>query len=172
MGRLRRIFLVVTSLMAAVTACGGERACDPGETQLCVCPGAAVGAQTCGADGRSWSACVCPGEGVSPTVDAGVGRDVSITVDVPSATDAGLLPADLERGAEVFSTYCAGCHGPGGRGTDDGPDLAGEAREHSDRSIAETILEGEDDMPPQRLEPQQVVDVIAYLRSLFGAPDP
>lgn len=51
---------------AAITACGGgddfsARTCVPGVTQECACPGGAVGAQACSADGNGYEACQCGG---------------------------------------------------------------------------------------------------------------
>ncbi|HEX6277391.1 MAG TPA: hypothetical protein VFZ53_30320 [Polyangiaceae bacterium] len=48
----------VASTKAAPAAPGG---CFPGSTQACLGPGACKGAQTCGADGKSYSACDCGG---------------------------------------------------------------------------------------------------------------
>jgi hypothetical protein len=47
---------------AFVQACGGEsepRACQPGESRDCVCPGGRLGNQVCTADGLGWEDCDC-----------------------------------------------------------------------------------------------------------------
>jgi hypothetical protein len=48
------------AILLTLTACKGEeRACVPGSTQTCVCPGVQQGAQACAADGARWEPCVC-----------------------------------------------------------------------------------------------------------------
>ncbi len=69
-------YMVVTSgLLAGLAGCGGNHSqsrsstCAPGETRVCVGPGACQGAQACGDDGISWSVCNCG----SVVADAGPG---------------------------------------------------------------------------------------------------
>jgi hypothetical protein len=65
----------------ALLACGDDggegRICVRGETQSCACPGGAIGAQECSADGRGWESCVCgwPDAGTDAGNDADVGGD-------------------------------------------------------------------------------------------------
>ena len=42
-----------------------------------------------------------------------------------------------------------------------------EDEEEDDEDLWEVILEGEDDMPAINLQPQQVADIVAWLRSIF-----
>ncbi len=95
---------------------------------------------------------------------------------------AGLDSADAARGRALFSTHCAGCHGPDGRG--DGPASAGlvpppanftdgfHARYYSDAGRMEIIREGSPGtaMAPFKsvLDAQGVLDVYAHVRSLRG----
>ncbi|WP_437878149.1 hypothetical protein [Sorangium sp. So ce513] len=50
----------IAAIFLMLTGCKGEeKACVPGSTQTCVCPGVQQGAQTCAADGARWESCVC-----------------------------------------------------------------------------------------------------------------
>jgi cytochrome c6 len=104
----------------------------------------------------------------------------------PSATLFGLallastalasLPARAqEPGATLFKTKCAVCHGADGKG--DTPmgranklrDLgSGDVRKQSDAELSAIIENGKGKMPPygKTLKPEQVKDLVAYLRSL------
>lgn len=91
----------------------------------------------------------------------------------------GLLnaPADPERGAEVFATMCAECHGPAGRGQKDTAriDFASPVwhARYADRDIADIIRKGRPPtMPPQPLSEAQLRDVIAHLRALRSSAAP
>jgi caa(3)-type oxidase subunit IV len=99
---------------------------------------------------------------------------------VASTVVASLVPGDAGRGAKVYATYCVGCHGADGRangGTtgasfvDDPSRLA-----QDDEVLLRAISEGKTGkigmMPPWKgtLQPQQMADVLAYLRADFGAP--
>jgi hypothetical protein len=63
--------------VAGLSACGGgdefaQRTCTPGVTQECVCPGGAMGAQACSADGNGYAACQCSnGSGSGGSAGAG-----------------------------------------------------------------------------------------------------
>ena len=82
MGRLLRFVHLLGRLgcyaaFAAVVSCGGEdspadapKICDPGETRVCVGPGACSGGQSCDPDGKSWGTCTCGG-GTGGTAGAG-----------------------------------------------------------------------------------------------------
>ncbi len=48
-----------------------DRVCTPGETQVCVGPGACSGAQVCSDDGARWDACVCGGPTDGGTIPSG-----------------------------------------------------------------------------------------------------
>lgn len=83
-------------------------------------------------------------------------------------------PGDAGRGAEVYETFCASCHGPGGKGSDktgsivDGSYLA----TISDQGLRTTVIVGVPDVgapdwrgnvPGRPMTDQQVSDVVAWL---------
>ena len=116
--------------------------------------------------------------GLSACQQGSVGDEaVSICVPEGSCGEAmfkgGLkgAEANLERGAGIYQTSCASCHGPGGEGMDktervDFTDPVWHAR-FQDRTIADTILRGRPPlMPPLPLNESQLRDVIAHMRSL------
>lgn len=78
--------------------------------------------------------------------------------------------ADTHKGAQLYATYCASCHGADGRGATPGtPDLArGPALLKPDAQIAERIKAGRGAMPAffGILRERELFDVIAYLRTL------
>ncbi len=80
----------------------------------------------------------------------------------------------VEEGQEVFTTYCASCHGPNGGGLI-GPNLADNAWIHggAPESVYKTIAEGvlAKGMPPweKTLKPDQMTNVTAYVLSLAGS---
>jgi len=83
-------------------------------------------------------------------------------------------PGDAGRGAEVYETFCASCHGPGGKGREkagsivDGSYLATV----SDQGLRTTVIVGVPDLgapdwrgnlPGRPMTDQQVSDVVAWL---------
>ncbi len=116
----------------------------------------------------------------------GVWGDVALAWSVIPAGDvapeaapvAELQAGNAEKGGKVYGTYCVGCHGADGKangGTtgasfvDDPTRLA-----KSDAELIASVAEGKAGtigvMPPWKgtLKPQQMVDVVAYLRASFG----
>jgi len=88
----------------------------------------------------------------------------------PAAAIAGAKedPAAVSRGATAFGTYCAGCHGPAGRGGPGAPDLVRSLLVLDDEKgilIAPVIREGRPDkgMPKLNLTEQQISDIVAWL---------
>jgi mono/diheme cytochrome c family protein len=92
------------------------------------------------------------------------------------ARATGAEPEDLERGKTAYTTYCAHCHGPDGRGSEkagavlDGAYLALV----SDQALRTAVIAGRVDlgMPDWRetvagqpMTPQDIVDVVAWLAS-------
>jgi len=90
---------------------------------------------------------------------------------------AATSPGDAKRGENVYKTYCASCHGPGGRGQGklgsivDGSYLALV----SDQALRTTVLVGfpdqgapdwRNDVHGRPMSAQEVSDVVAWLRSL------
>jgi mono/diheme cytochrome c family protein len=79
---------------------------------------------------------------------------------------AATPPALASHGRALFLTSCAHCHGADATG-DEGPDLHG--LEASDRYVANTIAHGiKGEMPSfrKKLARDDIVSLIAYLRSL------
>lgn len=70
---MRFAITVLATLLFAGCADDGERVCEPGETQRCLCAGSTAGAQSCADDGTRWEACRCANKADAATlVDAGV----------------------------------------------------------------------------------------------------
>ena len=95
-----RAVIVAGGLLSIAVACGTSPAttptCVPGQSIVCVGPGACAGGQVCNSEGTAYSACDCG----SPRVDGGPvdsSSDVAsvtdasgdVGIDSPSATDSG-----------------------------------------------------------------------------------
>ena len=78
--------------------------------------------------------------------------------------------ADVFAGSRIYDRHCEQCHGPDGRGLAAGtPDFqAGAALMQPDLTIYRTVSGGKGGMPSFRgiLDEQEILDVIAYLRTL------
>ncbi len=77
-------------------------------------------------------------------------------------------PAAVARGAKVFATYCAGCHGAAANGGPGAPDLVRSVLVLDDEKgilIAPVVREGRPDkgMPKLNLTEPQIADVVAWL---------
>lgn len=83
----------------------------------------------------------------------------------------------VARGAQLFDNNCAVCHGTAGTGTTVGPPLVHDIYEpghHPDETFHRAVAQGTPahhwdfgDMPPvPGLEPDEVDQIIAYVRSL------
>ena len=74
-------------------------------------------------------------------------------------------------GAKLYSTSCAGCHGPDGSGGR-GPNLVSRALWHplTDEAIFNAIRNGVPgaDMPPTKLPDDQTWNLVAFVHSLTG----
>ena len=138
-------------LILLLVGCAAQpSACVPGETQACLCAGAADGAQVCAASGDEWAECAC---------DAADSESADTDTDTSADAD----------GAALFAANCLSCHGPAGHGTQDGPDLRDEVPEMSDREIREVITGGEDDMPAFSFSTAELDALVAWLRDQFGS---
>lgn len=97
----------------------------------------------------------------------------------PTHSGAGDNPAPKAapsaKGKTLFIKYCAGCHGPEGKG--DGYKLLGadpanltapETKKKSDSALLATIHEGKPNMPSWkgRLSDRDIQNVLAYIRTL------
>ena len=92
------------------------------------------------------------------------------------AIAAGAEPGDPERGKIAYTTYCAHCHGPDGRGGQKGGAVVDGAYLAlvSDQSLRTAVIAGRLDlgMPDWReavagqpMTPQELADVVAWLAS-------
>jgi putative heme-binding domain-containing protein len=90
----------------------------------------------------------------------------------PAATD----PKSVTNGAVLFRQECVFCHGVGARGGMRGPDLTTGAWAHggSDEDLTATITDGVPGtaMPANNLEPEEIRQIVAYLRTLQQPPSP
>lgn len=81
-----------------------------------------------------------------------------------------VLAANPAQGAELYTTYCRGCHGEDGRGTmARAPDFTrGQGLAASDASLVRALRTGGRGMPSYEglLREQQLLDVVAYVRTL------
>jgi cytochrome c oxidase cbb3-type subunit 3/ubiquinol-cytochrome c reductase cytochrome c subunit len=92
------------------------------------------------------------------------------------ARAAGAEPGDAERGKTAYTTYCAHCHGPDGRGGEQGGTVVDSAYLAlvSDQALRTAVIAGRVDlgMPDWReaaagrpMTPQDIADVVAWLVS-------
>ena len=98
-----------------------------------------------------------------PTDSATV-RDSTLGLTDPWALG---LVGDPALGAELFLPRCAACHGEDGRGQL-GPDLAQRVPILDDLDLYRVITRGSGGMPAINVEPQEGVDLVAYLRTSFA----
>ena len=85
-----------------------------------------------------------------------------------AVTGSGQDPEAVERGAKLFATNCAGCHGQTGRGGPGAPDLVRSVLVLDDEKgilIAPVIRNGRPDqgMPKSSLPDAQIADLVAWL---------
>jgi cytochrome c oxidase cbb3-type subunit III len=89
----------------------------------------------------------------------------------------GSGPGDPQRGATVYKTYCAQCHGEGGSGGQKAGSIVDPnfLALVSDQSIRTTVITGRPDLKKpdwrsnldgQAMTPQEISDVVAWLSSL------
>lgn len=92
------------------------------------------------------------------------------------------LPKSIERGKEVYSTYCMNCHMVDGNGTDVFPPVAkADYLKKPVKTLINIILQGQSGeitvnkkkydalMPSQPyLEDEQIADVLNYIRNSLG----
>ena len=83
-------------------------------------------------------------------------------------------PGEAARGGEVFTVFCASCHGPQGKGTPKGSSIVDGSflALVSDQDLRTTIIAGRPDLghpdwrnyvPARPMTPQEVTDVVAWL---------
>ena len=83
-------------------------------------------------------------------------------------------PGDPIRGAVAFGIFCAGCHGPDGKGTAKGSSIVDDSflALVSEQDLRTTVIAGRpdlgqpdwrNDVPGRPMTPQEVSDVVAWL---------
>lgn len=96
--------------------------------------------------------------------------------DVCAATGLDFAAGDATAGEEIYSGFCASCHGADGMGLPDAPaagsrgiDLHDEINEPlADDCWVKVIKGGEGDMAPVAgITDQQIVDVLAYMKANY-----
>ena len=80
-----------------------------------------------------------------------------------SASPSSLV-GRLECGEALFGEECAICHQEDGSGGDAGSPLLNRLDDYSDEELYDAIKTGEGTMPPQDLSPQQLADIVVFLR--------
>jgi mono/diheme cytochrome c family protein len=89
---------------------------------------------------------------------------------------AATEPGNAQRGAGTFATFCAGCHGPEGRGTPKGSSIVDDSflALVSDQNLRTLVIAGRPDLghpdwrhyvPDRAMSSQEVTDVVAWLVS-------
>lgn len=76
------------------------------------------------------------------------------------------LEGSEQHGGQIFRINCAGCHGIAGQGLV-GPSLKGVSERRKDMQIIHQVVSGETPpMPRFEIEPQNMADLLAYLKTL------
>ena len=86
--------------------------------------------------------------------------------DENSCYDPSLI-GNPESGEVLYERNCSECRVSDGMGGI-GPSIVEEVWEEDDEEIWEVIFEGEDGMPPFTLMPQEVADIVTWLRFQFS----
>jgi mono/diheme cytochrome c family protein len=114
--------------------------------------------------------------------------DVPTTWRRPRAI-AEMSKRAIESGEQKFANYCAGCHGPGGKGVQDGPDHFAPALNNkefleaaSDGFLLATIARGRSNTPMRPfgigaggiagLESEEISDIVSFIRTWQEQPAP
>jgi mono/diheme cytochrome c family protein len=100
-------------------------------------------------------------------VSAGVFTLAKLHLAKPeAATPANVTLGDPQRGAAIFASTCASCHGQAGRGGGIGPRLAGAPI--SIFTVKAQIDAGGGAMPPGLVTGRREEDVLAYVAALIS----
>jgi mono/diheme cytochrome c family protein len=76
------------------------------------------------------------------------------------------LPGSVDNGGRLFRLNCAGCHGLAAQGLV-GPNLHGVGRRKNDRQLIQQVVSGRTPpMPRFQPAPQDMADLLAFLRQL------
>ncbi|MHB1006904.1 MAG: c-type cytochrome [Chloroflexota bacterium] len=112
-----------------------------------------------------------PAVTVIATLGATVAPTRQATPPAPAATAVAVAPAggNVDNGRQLFQQNCNACHPNGDQGV--GPTLHGvgfRGQFPDDASVVQIVANGRGGMPAfgSRLSPQQITDMVAYMRSL------
>lgn len=94
------------------------------------------------------------------------GTDTSTATATTTGTASGTATGTGSEGADLYATYCAGCHGANGGGAT-GPSLGYNVSGKSDDELRTLITEGQGYMPPIGIPAEDIPALIAYLRATF-----
>jgi cytochrome c6 len=104
-----------------------------------------------------------------------IGRSVTFAVSLMAIGLMGVPAEAQDGGAALYKTKCATCHGAEGKGdtavakADKIRDLSSaDVQQQSDADLTAVISTGKGKMPAygKSLKPDQVKDLVAYIRSL------
>jgi ubiquinol-cytochrome c reductase cytochrome c subunit len=105
---------------------------------------------------------------------AGIG---AASLGPATAQDSGTVePGSVDRGAEIFLTACATCHGSQGQGAPDGPPIADAGEAAADFQLRTGRMPraqppGGQSLPkPPAFREQAIRDLVAYVGSLGDGP--
>ena len=111
----------------------------------------------------------------SDVIDTAYAEDTASSIEddpcgwngIDENEDPLMLSGDLVCGQQVYMNTCAICHMENGEGSNAGKKLVGFIDQYSDAHLVKVIQDGWGPMPPMSINPQQVADVIVYLRENF-----
>lgn len=121
--------------------------------------------------GALFAACAVVGLSATQGWAGDPGSDEN-TEDAEAATQD---PEAVARGEELFLTSCASCHGEGGVGTDQAPDLRGVGAAAADFQLStgrmpDTNPDREPTPKPPAFSDEEIDDLVAYVASLGPGP--
>jgi mono/diheme cytochrome c family protein len=100
--------------------------------------------------------------------------DPNIVLGTSPPPYAAAEPGSAQRGAGAYAAFCAGCHGPEGKGTAKGSSIVDGSflALVSNQDLRTTVIAGRPDLgqpdwrhcsPDRAMDPQEVTDVVAWL---------
>jgi len=173
----RLIAMAVLVSLGGLSGCTVDKECTSGATQVCVCAGAAQGAQTCRDDQTGWTTCVCddpgsdaadltPGEDEEEDTEHGDSGAGDGSVGDDQSEDSG--EPDFISGSDLYVMHCQVCHGSDAQGTSAGPNIVWEVLTEPADEIVEIIVEGEDNMPAIEVTEVQALRIVVWLKAFVA----
>jgi alcohol dehydrogenase (cytochrome c) len=112
--------------------------------------------------------------GFAVAVAIGIAGMLRAAPQEPRTNPVAGQPEAIAEGKALFRNECLYCHGPDGKGGGRGPDLTASrlVQGGSDADLYRTVSEGVpgSEMPGSGMRPDEVWNVVAYLRSLGAQP--